>query len=324
MKNTRDFDNFMSNHVNINPSRRDRLARGFRGVSEHLAKYDVFLKTEQQGSYALRTVIKPVNDHEYDLDMLVYMDYVPGKDPKAYIEDVYQCMRLNGNYKDKVRRETRSVLVDYSGEFRMDIVPCVTRGDKQYICNRKTGEFEPTDGTGFRDWFNSKNDITHGNLKLVTRLLKYLRDHKETFTAPSILLTTLIGYAVYDTDTGDEFRTLPDALVTVTTRINSFLQANPFMPIIKNPALREEDFVIHWDQDKYRNFRNMFASYTRRINDAFNETDGQRSVSKWRDLFGDGFGSSGSGSSSSKPIVTTAAGLGAATATVTPRKPYAR
>ena len=324
MKNTRDFDNFMSEQVNINPSRRDRLTSGFRGVSEQLAKFDDVQKAEQQGSYALRTVIKPVNGRGYDLDMLVYMDYVPGKAPKAYIGDVYRYMRQNQTYKDKVQRETRSVLVDYAGEFRMDIVPCVTRGRKQYICNRKTNKFEPTDGTGFRDWFNSKNEITHGNLKRVTRLLKYLRDHKRTFTASSVLLTALIGNAVYDTDTGDEFRTLPDALVTVTNRINKFLQANPFMPTITNPALPEEDFVRHWDPGKYRNFINMFDSYTRRINDAFNETDGQRSASKWRDLFGDGFGSSGSGSSSSVPRATTVAGLGAATATVTPRKPYAR
>ena len=112
--------------------------------------------------------------------------------------------------------------------------------------------------------------------------------------------------------------------VTVTNRINDFLQARPFMPTITNPALPEEDFVRHWDPDKYRNFRNMFASYTRRINGAYEETDGQRSVDKWRDLFGDGFGSGASGSSTSRSRATTAAALGTASATVAPRKPYAR
>ena len=228
MKNTRDFDGFMSEHVNINQSRLDKLNSGVRGVSEHLAKnLSGYQKHERQGSSALRTVTKPVNGRDYDLDMLMYMDYVPGKPPGQYIEDVYRCMRQNQTYEDKVRRKTRCVVVDYAGDFHLDIVPCITYRGQQFICNRQTNEFEPTDGTGYRDWFNSKNGITHGNLKRVTRLFKYLRDHKQTFTAPSILLTTLIGNAVHDSDTDDEFKTLPDALVVISNRIASinFLQA---------------------------------------------------------------------------------------------------
>ena len=237
MKQTRDFDDFMSEHVNINDSRLDRLKRGVRGVSEYLGKnLDGFQKVERQGSYALRTIVKPVNDHEYDADILLYMKYVPGKSPKAYIADVYHCMRENQTYADKVRRKTRCVVVDYAGDFHLDIVPCIIRGKKQFICNRKTNRFEPTDGTGYRDWFNDKNRITSGNLKRVTRLFKYLRDHKQTFTAPSILLTTLIGKTVRNSDGKQQFGTLPDALRTVSNRINDFLRKNPDMPKIKKPC----------------------------------------------------------------------------------------
>ena len=256
MKHTSDFNDFMSEHVNINDSRLDRLKSGVRGVSEHLSKnLDRFQKVERQGSYALRTITKPVNNHEYDADILLYMDYVPGKSPQDYIADVYRCMRENQTYADKVRRKTRCVVVDYAGEFHLDIVPCITYRGKQFICNKKTDEFEPTDGTGYRDWFNGKNQITSGNLKRVTRLFKYLRDDKQTFTAPSILLTTLIGNTVHDSDGPLEFGTLPDALRTVSNRINDFLQAYPFMPTIVNPALPTEDFVRHWDQTKYSHFR---------------------------------------------------------------------
>ena len=324
MKNTRDFDGFMSEHVNINQSRLNRLNSGVKGVSEHLAKnLKGFQKVERQGSYALRTITKPVNDHEYDADVLLYMDYVPGKAPAQYIKDVYQCMKGNQTYADKAHRKTRCVVVDYAGDFHLDIVPCIDIEGQQFICNRKTNEFEPTDGTGYRDWFNAKNSITSGNLKRVTRLFKYLRDHKQTFTAPSILLTTLIGNAVYDSDAGDEFRTLPDTLVKISNRIDAFLQANFSMPTIVNPALPEEDFVRHWDQDTYNNFRNMFNSYTQRINKAFEETDRQRSVDKWRNLFGDGFGSSGSGSTprTRAPSVVRSSTV---SGVVTPRKPYAR
>ena len=104
-----------------------------------------------------------------------------------------------------------------------NVVPCITYRGDQFICNRQTNDFEVTDGTGFRDWFNQKNKATNGNLKLVTRLLKYLRDHKQTFTAPSVLLTTLIGNAVHDGEGDSEFRTVPDTLRTITNRMNAFL-----------------------------------------------------------------------------------------------------
>ena len=324
MKNTRDFDGFMSEHVNINQSRLNRLNSGVKGVSEHLAKnLEGFQKVERQGSYALRTITKPVNDHEYDADILLYMECVPGKAPGQYIEDVYQCMKGNQTYADKAHRKTRCVVVDYADDFHLDIVPCNDIEGQQFICNRKTNDFEITDGTGYREWFNDKNSITHGNLKRVTRLFKYLRDNKQTFTAPSILLTTLIGNAVYDWDTGDEFKMLPDALVNITNRINDFLQARSFMPTIANPALPQEDFIRHWDQTKYSHFRNMFDSYTRRINESFAETDRQRSVDRWRDLFGDGFGSSGSGSSP-RTRSTNITRRSAVSGIVTPRRPYAR
>ena len=140
------------------------------------------------------------------------MEHDSSKGPKDYIDDVYRCLKANGNYSDKVQKNTRCVTVNYAGEFKIDVVPCITYNGNHLICNRKTNEYEVTDGTGFRDWFNEKNRITNGNLKLVTRLLKYLRDHKNTFTAPSVLLTTLIGNTVHDWEGDTGFKTLPDAL----------------------------------------------------------------------------------------------------------------
>ena len=287
-----DFNEFMRDHVNLNPSRYERLKRSDKAVSEYLSQNLVgFKSTERQGSYALGTTIRPVKDtDEYDVDRLVYVEYDSAKGPKDYIDDVYWCLKANGNYADKVQRNTRCVTVNYAGEFKIDVVPCITYNGSHFICNRKTNEYEVTDGTGFRDWFNDKNRITNGSLKLVTRLLKYLRDHKKTFTAPSILLTTLIGNTVHDWEGYAAYKTIPDTLLTVITRMDEFLQSHPTMPEIRNPALPSETFTRHWDQTKYSHFRDMISSYAARIEDAYRDEDEKSSVRKWRDLFGDGFG----------------------------------
>ena len=162
---------------------------------------------------------------------------------------------------------------------------------------------------GYRDWFNEKTRITNGNLKLDTRLLKFLRDHKGNFSVKSILLTTLIGNSVYVSDErGENFKDIPTSLKTISNRINNFLQANVFMPEICNPVLTTESFTRHWDQDKYRHFREMFDLYNSKINEAFDATDHNTSVKKWRELFGDNFGElkEDNGNKNAAPIVVKA------------------
>ena len=317
MKRTDDFNEFLASHVNINQRRLDDLNEHVAAVTTHLSRHlHSYRKVERQGSFALKTIIKPLANREYDADVLLFMQYQPGKEPADYINDAYDCLRQHGTYKDMVHRKTRCVTLNYAGDFHLDIVPCIEANGQRRICNRTTNKFEITDGTGYRDWFDEKTRITNGNLKRVTRLLKYMRDHKGNFTAPSILLTTLIGMTVSDFEGDTHFKTVPDTLKTVCTRINAFLQANALMPEIRNPVLPGETFTRHWDQDKYRNFREKFNTYTSQVNDAFEEADPQRSVQKWRKLLGQEF-------CKSVPSGTIAT---AATTpvTVTPRKPWAK
>ena len=317
MKRGEDFNEFLANQVNINQSRLDKLNDHVVAVTTHLSRHLLsFEKIERQGSYALRTIIKPVGNREYDADILLFMKNQRDKKPTDYINDAYNCLRQNKTYVDMVRRKTRCVMVDYARDFHLDVVPCVEINGRRYICNNKTNQFEVTDGTGYRDWFNEKTRITNGNLKRITRLLKFMRNHKGNFTAPSILLTTLIGVSVADSEGDANYKNVPDTLKTVCNRISAFLQANPFMPEIHNPVLYAETFTRHWNQDKYRNFRDKFKIYTDQVNDAFNETHPQKSVQKWRELFGDNFCKTKNNGMFASVVM--------APATVTPRKPYSR
>ncbi len=327
MKHKLYFDVFLRDVVNLNQSRLDRLDTSVKAVTDFLKGNLIsFMEVEPQGSYGLKTIIRPVKEgQEYDADITLYMKYDKDKNPEDYIDDLYNCFRDHGTYKDKVHRRTRCVYLDYAGDFHLDVVPCITKPDgSKWVCNNKTNEFERTDGTGYRDWFNEKTRITHGNLKRVTRLLKFLRDHKGNFTAKSILLTTLIGMTVCGEDDGDNFKSVPDALKTVSNRINDFLQDNETMPTITNPVLPEEDFNRHWDQAKYENFREKFDVYNKRINEAYDAKEHNDSVDKWRALFGDDFGEKRDEDDKSSSG-NNAKGTGApAVVSVKPRSPWAR
>ena len=297
-KNSAEFGEFLTDYVNLNDSRLERLESGVRGVNGHLKDHlPGYGRMDPQGSYALRTLIKPVDENdEYDADIQIVMKQNPEWEPKDYVLEINRTLAGNETYADKLRLKTRCVTVDYAGDFHLDVVPRVTINGKHYVCNRIDNKFEETDGNGYRDWVNERNRITGGNLKRVVRLLKYLRDHKNSFTAKSILLTTLAGNTIKASDEGKEsVSTVADTLVTVLTRMDDYLQQRPDMPEIKNPVLASENFNRHWDQRRYANFRNRVQSYARTAKQAKAEPSSEKAIELWRELFGDDFGKGSSG-----------------------------
>ena len=313
-KNNKDFQEFLRDQVNLNQSRIDRLTRGVDGVNDYLKdNLKGYQNLERQGSYALGTLIKPVDDNdEYDADIQVVMNSNPKWRPKDYVNEIHKTLKQNKNYADKLRLKTRCVTVDYADDFHLDVVPRVTIGGKHYICNRNDDRFEQTDGTGYREWFNEKNRITGGNLKRVVRLLKYLRDHKNSYTVKSIMLTTLAGNAIRSDDEGMEgVSTVADTLVTVLTRMDAYLQRRPCMPIVQNPALPSEDFNRHWTQNQYANFRKRVHSQTQTARRAKTEGSSEKAIKIWQELFGESFAKGSSGSNRGNSGNDTSSGAGA-------------
>ncbi len=288
MKHEKFFNQFMENEVNLNKDRLNKLQGRTRTIREFLrGNLKGHQKMEHQGSYGTKTIIKPPKDKDFDADMMVYVKENEDFEPKDYIDEIYNLFKGNRNYKNIVGRKSRCVTLDYSGDFHLDIVPCVEQKKGKHICNKNTNKFEITDGTAYKEWLIEKNKNSGNYLKKVIKLLKYLRDIKTNFSCKSILLTTLLGNQISN---NESFSDLPTALKEISNRLNDFLQQNEKMPIVKNPVLEDENFNRHWNEDKYSNFRKKFNLYVTKINDAFEEKDHNESVRKWREIFGDEFG----------------------------------
>lgn len=291
MKHVTAFKKFLTREVNPDQRQLGMLSGQVKVVRKFLAKdLRSYKGSKLQGSFVLNTTIKPKAGENYDADVLVYLRPDGNKDPKDYINEVYNCFRQNDNYRQRAELKTRCVTLTYADGFQMDVVPCIVQGQNQYIFNLKDNLREITNGAGYRKWFHEKARITNGNLIRVTRLWKYLRDHKDNFETPSMLLTTLLSNTVNDNESRDTFKTIADTLKLTSERLNSSLQANSDVSEVRNPILREEHFTRHWGQSEYDQFRKMFAIYTDKIVTAYHEKDVQRSRNQWRALFGDEFG----------------------------------
>jgi Second Messenger Oligonucleotide or Dinucleotide Synthetase domain/Adenylyl/Guanylyl and SMODS C-terminal sensor domain len=301
VKHVDEFVRFLAEEVNLNKTRIDPLRQRVDVIQSFLKGANWSAKVVRfspQGSWSHKTIIKPPGDQGFDADILVFVEPVKDWSPADYVLGLRDIFKSSGSYKDRVRLHTRCVLLEYSGDFTVDVVPCVVNrpgGSHIYeVCNRAENAFECTDGEAYTDWLAQRNAwVGTDKLREVTRLLKYLRDIKTTFTCKSILLTTLLGGRVTASDTSLQqtmFADLPSALKTLVDRLNGYLHARPNLHDINNPVVPGESFNRHWDQDKYANFRDMIHKYRDWIDEAFDEPDQSASITKWQRIFGDEWG----------------------------------
>ncbi len=295
----KEFEYFLKRVVNLNKTRFDVARSGIETMEGFIKNNQtfssLFVEAKPQGSFRQETIIKPVDsDMDFDVDLMVKVKTVPGWEPKDYLISLGAEFKKTDRYKNLVdirHHKERCVTVDYESDFHIDIVPAIETESGCKIMNKKTNQFESTDGDGYAEWFAARNDITKNkSLVKVTRLLKYIRDFSKKFEVKSILLTTLLGNMVNETDAeAGLYSDIKISFITLISKLDSFLQANSVMPIIKNPILNEEDFNRKWTQEKYSAFRAEIHRISRLSLEASLDMDKAGSLKKWQQIFGDEF-----------------------------------
>lgn len=330
MKHTDYFKNFLENTVNLSQSNLDLLSQrvdSIYGVLKADAEVGPLIKKKiPQGSWPQRTIIRPQNGNAFDGDFMVQMVEDPEweSDTRKYGDAIYRVLHNTSPYKDMPHgRKCRCVYVNYANNaMHVDIVPFVVRSDgTQWIVNRDKNEWERTDTDGFTAWMKGQDAIAGKHLREVIRIMKYLRDHKNSFTGTkSVLLTTVLGERVEAShkifDPG-YYGDLPTALLHIVSDLDGWLQARPFKPTITDPAGTGTSFDHRWSQETYGYFRDRIHAHAAEIRGAYEETDFDKSVKKWQALFGTGFTAPKSeGTAGKYSMLGTGAGSTAATVTL--------
>lgn len=286
----------------------DRVEAVYKALKADAQIESIILGKTPQGSWAHKTIINPVGDNEFDADFMLDMNENPdwAQSPKTYIDEVYAALHRHSTYGDMPHsRKCRCVRLVYANSMHIDIVPHLNLADgREVIVNRDDNDWERTDPQGFTDWMMKKDALARGNLRKVIRLMKYLRDHKNSFTGTrSILLTTLLGEQVTELRTlldPGYFTNVPTTLLHVVKDLDAWLQARPTKPSIPDPSGSGVTFDHRWDESTYSYFRDRIHVHAAEIEEAYEEEDKDRSVELWQGIFGDGFKASVTSSSSAK------------------------
>jgi hypothetical protein len=297
MKHVDLFNDFLKNTVNLNDTRIAELEKSTEAIKNAVraSAWQPHLHGwMEQGSWAHKTIIKPVDQGEFDADLIVFVQQVDGWFPVNYIDTLFNAFKADATYKDMTKRWSHCVTITYANDKMVDIAPVVVnRGwvKRLEVCNGDTNEFERTEPEQYTNWLALRNSYSGKNsFRKVTRLIKYLRDIKTRFTCSSVLLTTILGYRIGPADQGSAlFVDTPTALKTVFGRMDDWLQMNLMKPVIANPYLRNENFADAWSNEQYSNFRDKIHTYREWIDEAYDEEDRSESIAKWRRVFGDDF-----------------------------------
>lgn len=312
MKLTDYFNVLLKDTVNLGQVKLDSLDSRVEAVYKALKADEqighLILGKTPQGSWAHKTIINPVGSNEFDADFMLDMSENPdwADDPKKYIEEVYAALHRHSTYGNMPHsRKCRCVRLVYANSMHLDIVPHLNLADgREVIVNRDDNDWEQTDPQGFTDWMRDKDTLAKGNLRKVIRLMKYLRDHKNSFTGTrSILLTTLLGEQVTELRTlldPGYYSDVPTTLLHLVKDLDAWLQARPIKPSIPDPSGSGVTFDHRWEQSTYSYFRDRIHVHAAEIEEAYEEENKERSIELWQGIFGDGFMAPATSSSSAK------------------------
>src|SRR6266508_1353834 len=107
--------------VNINPHRLQRLESHVGAISGYVREDSGLSSIVEalilQGSWAHRTILKPLPGQEFDADVLVKMrkQRAWSADPQHYLQAAHQSLGRSGRYRDRITLKTRCVRVSYAG-----------------------------------------------------------------------------------------------------------------------------------------------------------------------------------------------------------------
>jgi len=278
--------------ISLNPTREDRINSALQNWESIFINDDeissMFLDFYTQGSYSTSTAIKPKENDEYDVDVVLLLDADDEYDARELLTFVYDRMKTKEQFKDKLKKKDRCIRVDYAGDFHVDIVPAKPTDDEHILISSKNeNEWIETNPAGFTSWVKERHSDNNYKLVNLVKLTKFWRDNKVgADTAPkSILLTALLGDFI-ESKTSDA-ETFVCSIEAIADGLDEILVDGE--PFYENPSLEGENLARDWNREKYDIFIRKITSLSEKARKALEEEDKEKSIDLWIDVFGDKF-----------------------------------
>jgi hypothetical protein len=289
MANCNDLFQEFCEEITITSSKNENLKKGKDAIEKEIKDYfSETLEVQQpdfflQGSYALKTLINPINPQdEYDLDDGVHLNHLDDDKsewPKPEEIGNYIVEAVKDHTEQKPQLKKNCVRVIYANDYHIDLpIYCENRSIIYLACLEKN-EWVMSDPKKFKDWFYSRLEKT----EQIRSCIKYLKAWKDFrgCDLKSIHITALVGLNHLEIKDRDD-ESLTQTLQKIVTYIKSFRA-------IYNPIDTTENFISDWDNNKINKIIEILEKLHIKALEAINEKDKSVASKKWITVFGTRF-----------------------------------
>lgn len=286
-----DINNLFStfnNTISLTKSKSDNLRKGrdsLRGeIKEWFSEHDKLQPTFcWQGSFAMKTVVNPLNDGEYDLDDGVYLSGYSEQDmsdwPSTSTVHTWIKKAVDGHTKNDPIDKDTCVRVVYANGYHIDYPIYIVNDDTAYLAHKAKGWIE-SDPKAFKKWFIQNVNDEGEQLRSIVKYLKAWKDFKD-ISLKGIEITILVTENFEAYEGRDE-----KALRYTVTNIISSLESK--FSCIK-PVVPGEDLFENVSETKKNNIINGLNNLKSKLISAIDEDDPASASEYMIEVFGDRF-----------------------------------
>ncbi|MTI47820.1 MAG: hypothetical protein FH761_08265 [Firmicutes bacterium] len=282
------FSGFNEN-ISLKGTKRDNLKRGRdtlrKKVKDNFKDKDRKVpKFCGQGSYAMKTIVIPLEDKEYDIDDGIYLQGYSDKKKSDWpsTTSVHSWIKnaVDDHTNTPPKDKNTCVRVIYANDYHIDLPAYIIKDEVAYIAHKRDGWVE-SDPKAFTDWFIGKVKDQGDQLRNIVKYLKAWKDYKNV-DLKGIVATILVAENFYPCENRDDKSLLGTVTKIIDTLEDDFKCLKPVKP--------NEDLFKDFSDNKQDKILSSLKTFKKNLDKAINdEEDEEKASERLIKHFGDRF-----------------------------------
>ncbi|MFO0840894.1 MAG: hypothetical protein U0797_00660 [Gemmataceae bacterium] len=291
------FDNLL---VDIEPSTTtvNRAVAAHTGLRKCLADHATYSGVQAgtflAGSYKRNTSIRPRTVDgvlsKPDIDIIVKTTYGLDDDPGAVLKELRKALGDEYELDDKPHQRSVGVLTEY---VEMDVVPIIAPyGDAGpfYLPDKAAKKWQKTDPNRHTTWSTDVNKAAGERFKPLVKLTKWWRrESPNRFKRPKGFVLECIVAECMNRSEKRYPELFVSTLEAMVTRYDYTVNVLKRLPHITDPGVPGSSVASQLPLEAFQAFVAKARSHAEIGRAALADSDPERALRKWREIFGDRF-----------------------------------
>jgi len=280
------FKNFLV-EITVPSEKTEKLQRGRNAIKERIENhFSKVLEVKKpsfyiQGSYALKTMVKPLGQEDYDLDDGVYLEHTDDdiSTPTPQTVSSWIIKAVENHTKKKPTNKKKCVRVVYEEGYHIDLPIYRNIRGIIHLGTLEGDKWVPSDAKKFNNWFHERLDKTE-QMRSCIKYLKAWKDFNDC-DLKGIHITVLVGLKHIEVDKRDDM-----SLAKTVDQVIEYLKDKR---AIYNPIDKSENMIESWNKGKLDSTIKSIEEFSQKAQKSLAEDDKQKASKIWRELFGKRF-----------------------------------